>query len=779
MLLPLALLSVAGSTLVLAQFNDVALSFPPKREFRAAWVATVTNLDWPSSPGGNPQVQRDQLVTILDNLKANGINVVVFQIRTECDALYASSIDPWSYWLTGSQGTAPNPFYDPLSFAIQEAHNRGMELHAWFNPYRAVRVIGNYAIAPGHVTVQHPDWVITIGTFKFLDPGLPQVRGYVTGVIMDVVRRYDVDGVHFDDYFYPYPPGNITNQDDSTFVHYPRGFTNRGDWRRDNVNILVRAIHDSILATKPGVKFGISPFGIWKSGVPPGIVGLDAYSEIYCDAITWLRQASVDYLTPQLYWPFGGGQDYGRLMPWWADSVRYYGRHFYPGEAAYRITAWTSASEMPNHIRLRRSTLNTGGNVYFRANQGITDNPRGFADSLKSDFYRYTSLLPLMAFKDTIAPYPPRNIRYARLPGNGPAAIQWDLPLPGPGDTASRYAVYRFDHSPNLPAELDSAKNLLLIEGRRYSIPSLPPPIAGSYYYVTTALDRNYNEGVWSNILAVNPAPPPTLAYPPNGAVNQLSTLNLGWNSLLASSYHLQVSPDSTFAVTFKTVSGLSGQLVYYWRVRAKNAGGTSGFSGTSNFRTGSPVAPQLVAPVNYATNVPLAPSLTWNRAAGALTYRMQVATSFDFTVLVKDTSGLTDSVLTVGPLQLATIYFWRVNATNALGASAWSDIWRFRTILTSVEQTSGLPTEFALQQNYPNPFNPLTTIAFSIPEQVGVTLHVYDILGREVATLLNDTLRPGEYKAQFDASNLSSGVYFYRLAAGSFVAVKRMSLVR
>jgi hypothetical protein len=446
---------------------------------------------------------------------------------------------------------------------------------------------------------------------------------------------------------------------------------------------------------------------------------------------------------------------------------------------------------MPNHIRLDRSTANVGGNVYFRANQGITDNPRGFADSLETDFYRYTSLLPVMAFKDTIAPYPPRNIRYARLPGNGPAAIQWDLPLPGPGDTASRYAVYRFDHSPSLPVELDSAKNLLVVEGKRYSTPSPPTTIGGPYYYVTTALDRNYNEGVWSNIVSVTPPLSPILAYPPNGAVNQPSTLNLGWIApSLASSYHLQVATDSTFVSgiavddssvgdTLRTVTGLSGQLTYYWRVRSFNAGGTSAFSIPNNFRTGFPVAPQLVFPANYATNVPLATSLSWNHAAGALTYRVQLSTSFDFSSLIRDSSGVADSSLSVGPLQLATIHFWRVNATNALGTSAWSDIWRFRTILTSVEQTPGLPTEFALQQNYPNPFNPLTTVAFSIPEQVSVTLRVYDILGREVATLVNDTLKPGEYRAQFDASGLSSGVYFYRLTAGSYVAIKKMSLLR
>lgn len=772
--------------------QDLLLSTPPKREIRAAWIATVTNLDWPTSPGGDPQVQRNQLTTILDNLKALGINAVVFQVRPECDALYASSIDPWSYWLSGVQGVAPNPFYDPLEFAVQEAHNRGMELHAWFNPYRSVRAVGSYPNSPGHVSVLHPEWNITIGTFKFLDPGLPMVRDYVAGVVTDVVRRYDVDGIHFDDYFYPYPPSGITNQDDSTFAHYPRGFTNRGDWRRDNVNLLVAMVHDSIQTVKPWVKFGISPFGIWKNGVPPGITGLDAYSSIYCDAIAWLRAHSVDYLTPQLYWPFGGGQNYGVLMPWWADSTRYYGRHFYPGEAAYRITTWTSSSEMPNHIRLDRITPDVGGNVFFRTNQGLLDNPRGFADSLRNDFYRFPSLLPVMAFKDSVDPYMPRNIRYARLPNGGPAAIQWDVPLIAPdGDSASRYVVYRFNQPPILPGDLDSASHIVSVEGRRYSIPATPQ-VNGSYYFLATSLDRNYNESETSSLLMIAAPAAPVLAYPANGAQNQPPSMTLGWTpgASLASSYHLQVGTDSLFvggivindtsiADTFRVISGLGGQQTYYWRVRSRNAGGTSGFSGAWTFRTGFPVAPVQLSPPNFATDVPMNPTLVWMRSEGADSYRLQVARSFDFALIVVDSSGIVDTTYSSLQTLSNTIYYWRLTSTNALGTSLWSPIWRFRTVVTSVTQTPGVPTEFALTQNYPNPFNPLTTIAFSIPEEVKVSLVVYDLLGRKVDVLVDDLVQPGNYQAQFDGSRLSSGVYFYRLTAGRYVATQKMQLVK
>ena len=769
---------------VFAQIFDASPT--PKREFRAAWIATVINLDWPSAPGLPVVTQKSQLTTLLDQLKASGISAVVFQIRPECDALYQSSIEPWSYYVSGQQGVAPNPFYDPLQFAVEETHKRGMELHAWFNPYRAVRSVGSYTLSPNHVSIQHPDWILTFGTLKMLDPGLPQVRDYVARIVTDITRRYDVDGVHADDYFYPYPPNQITNQDDSTFARYPRGFVNRGDWRRDNVNLLLRMIHDSVQVVKPFVKFGMSPFGIWKNGVPPGITGLDAYNVIYCDATAWLRQGTVDYLTPQLYWRIGGSQDYNALSRWWSDSVAYYARHFYPG----KIFGSYTNGELPSQVRIDRANPKTQGSVFFRASM-FPSNTLGFADSCKTDFYRYPSLHAVMRWKDTVAPYPPRGIRYARLPNSGTAAIQWDLPLIAPdGDSASRYVVYRFNHSNILPNELDSASNIISVEGRRYSTPPIPAT-QGPWYYIATALDRNYNESITSSVLAVNPPVAPVLAYPANGTQNVPATVTLGWNgAATAGSYHLQVATDPTFTSaffyndsslvdTFKTMSGTIGQTTYYWRVRSINAGGWSGFTSAFNFRTGFPVAPLLASPANYATNVPINTRLEWRPASAANSYRVQLSTTFDFTTIVRDSSGVTDTSIALPPLAQLTIYFWRVSSTNAIGTSPWSDIWRFRTIITSVEQASGIPTEFALKQNYPNPFNPVTTIAFSVPEQVKVSLRVYDVLGREVEILLDDVVAPGEYRATFDGSKYASGMYIYRLVAGNYVQSHKMQLVK
>lgn len=768
-------------------------SIPPKREMRAAWIATVTNLDWPSSPNLTVAQQKQELINLLDELKRDGINTVIFQVRSECDAMYSSSFDPWSYWLTGSQGTAPYPYYDPLEFAIDEAHKRGMELHAWFNPYRAERTVDNYPNAPNHVTILHPDWVIQISTFKFLDPGLPMVRDYVTSVIYDIVSRYDVDGIHADDYFYPYPPNQITNQDAATFAAYPRGFTNLANWRRDNVNLLIAQVNDTIQSIKPWIKFGMSPFGIWKNGVPPGITGLSAYDDIYCDAIAWLHNRSIDYLTPQLYWPFGGGQDYAKLQPWWADSVYANGRHFYPGHAYYRIPNWTNPSEMPNQIRLDRNNPKVQGGVFFRA-KNFGENPRGVTDTLRNDLYRYHSILPIMNWKDIVAPNPPQNLRFERL-ANGQAGLSWDIPqIASDGDSAKRYVVYRFNYSNVQPADLENSANILNVEGSRQSIPGEPPSPTGPYYFVVTSLDRNYNESAMSNILQVNPPPVPILALPNNNSVNIEDTVTLVWNyPSLASSYNLQISKIPTFdsliildqkniTDTFKVITGLEGQQQYYWRVNSTNAGGTSAFSNAYTFTTGFPATPNLAYPVNNTGNIPVDTILSWYPSQAAVSYDVILARSADFSqnTIVVNAGGITDTSIIVAGMNVNTFHFWKVRANNAYGTSNWSPVWRFKTFNPlGTDDEELLPTEYVLEQNYPNPFNPSTNFRLKISEAGFTTLKIYNLLGQEVAVVLDEFMNPGTYDIRFDAAGLSSGIYFYRIRVNDFSASKKMILVR
>lgn len=770
----------------------------PKREFRAAWVASVTNLDWPTSNSLSVQAQKDQLVSLLTALRANGISAVIFQVRPECDAFYDSPYEPWSYWLTGSQGTPPNPYYDPLEFAVSEAHRRGMEIHAWFNPYRAERVAGNYATAPNHVTNLHPDWVLSflVGgtspyTLKMLDPGLPGVREYDAKVIADVVRRYDVDGIHMDDYFYPYSP-KITVQDSTSWRLYGGEFSNIDDWRRNNVNLLVKMLHDSIQAIKPYAKFGISPFGIWKNGYPPGIWGLNSYSEIYCDPIAWLQQGTIDYLTPQLYWKIGGGQDYQSLSAWWADSVAAHGKHFYPGKAAYHVSDGSfSAGEMPNQIKIDRGNPKTGGTVFFRARVGINDNPKGFADSLRNNFYRYLALHPVMQWKDVVPPYPPRAIRLAPLAGTGVSAIQWDLPLTAPdGDSASRYAVYRFDHRP-AGDEFADPRNLISIEGQRYTIPS-PIGTPGPVYFAVTALDRNYNESDTSNILLVTPPPSPLLAWPADGATALPESVTVRWHAQAGvTSYHLQVGNDPTFATgimvndstltdTMRVVRGLDGQTAYSWRVRSANMAGRGPFASPFTFVTGTPRAPEKIFPPAATPNLPVNLTFVWHSSLAATSYQFQLARTSDYSDLATDSSGVVDTTATVTGLDYYRIYFWRVRARNAIGASPWSPSSNFRTY-TGVEltQNDGLPSEFLLSQNYPNPFNPTTSLQFALPRTEHVTLRVYDMLGREESTLVDEVLPAGTYTVTWNASRAASGMYFCRMTAGSFVATKRMLLLK
>lgn len=406
--------------LILLLFPMLALGQLPKPEFRGVWIATVANLDWPLSRTASPATQRADLIDLLDKLKAAGTNAIFFQVRTEGDALYPSAIEPWSSHLTGTEGVAPNPLWDPLAFAIAESHKRGMELHAWLNPYRADRSPGSRPRAASHVTVTNPEWIITASSsstssIKIMNPGLPEVRERVTAVVMDIVRRYDVDGIHFDDYFYPYPPNDMSiggardGLDNATFATYGAGMT-KANWRRHNIDIMVKAVHDSIKAVKPHVKFGISPFGIWKNGVPSGIVGMDAYNVIFADAPAWLEDNSVDYLTPQLYWKYGGGQDYGKLAPWWAAQTAAKGRHIYQGLAPYRLPPGSGGDwaigDLTSQIRYNQSDPNTQGHIFFRA-RSITGNIKSVADTLRQYYFTNATTTPRASWLPVSTPPAP------------------------------------------------------------------------------------------------------------------------------------------------------------------------------------------------------------------------------------------------------------------------------------------------------------------------------------------------------------------------------------
>jgi len=369
----------------------------PAREFRGAWLVTVANKDWPSRPGLPVAEQKAELTELLDRAVQLKLNAIIFQVRPSCDAMYASSVEPWSEYLTGTMGEAPQPFYDPLAFAIEEAHWRGLELHAWFNPFRALHPLAKSPVAPNHISRTHPELVRPYGSQRWLDPGEPSVRAYVLNVIMDVVRRYDVDGVQLDDYFYPYPEKDAAGRelgfpDDASWQKYGRASRlNRDDWRRANINAFVQGVYQNIKTAKPWVKFGISPFGIWRPMNPPQIRGMDAYTRLYADSRKWFASGWLDYFSPQLYWSMDvPQQSFPVLLNWWAEQNAR-GRHLWPGLYAANVGEKWGPDEMARQIAATRRQPGAGGEIFFRL-RSLTDNA-GLANVVRAA-YSQPALVP-------------------------------------------------------------------------------------------------------------------------------------------------------------------------------------------------------------------------------------------------------------------------------------------------------------------------------------------------------------------------------------------------
>lgn len=389
---------------------------PPafRREFRGSWIATVGNINWPSRAGLPVDLQKGELLALFDRAVELKLNAVILQVRPSADAFYASALEPWSSYLTGEMGKAPEPYYDPLEFAIVEAHRRGLELHAWFNPFRALSSIKQSGSAsPQHISKRRPDLVRTYGDLLWLDPGEPDARAAATDAILDVARRYDVDGVHIDDYFYPYQlkrAGKILDfPDDLSWKRYQAGggALARDDWRRDNVNGFVRELYSKLKAERPAVKFGISPFGIWRPMKERNIAGLDAYAEIYADSRTWLQNGWVDYIAPQLYWDIASKhQSYPTLLDWWVENNTQ-NRHLWPGIATDRIGPTRPAEEIANQILLTRGKTGAApGNIHWSFG-ALAANRGNVIDNLMHDVYAEPALMPAYPWLSRAVPAQP------------------------------------------------------------------------------------------------------------------------------------------------------------------------------------------------------------------------------------------------------------------------------------------------------------------------------------------------------------------------------------
>lgn len=425
---------------------------PPKNEMRAAWIATVQNVDM--KPGMNVAQYTAWAQKTLDQLKANKFNAVIYQVKPTNDALYPSKLAPWSSYITGGkQGKSPG--YDPLLIMINEAHKRGMELHAWVNPYRVTMPGQTLAsLAPSNVARTNPSWVVKYGKQYYLNPGLPEVQNYLISTVKELVAKYDIDAVHMDDYFYPYKIKNEVFPDQATFKKYGTSFKKVDDWRRNNVNQLVKKVYSSIKTTKPHVQFGISPFGVWRnqSMDPTGSntrAGVTNYDDLYADTRQWIKDGSIDYITPQIYWSKTlSVAKYSTLLDWWSEEVETYANahpvNLYIGVADYKVgldadKAWKNKMELPNQVIANRTNQLATGQMHFSL-KSIQKNPLGYATILKQQLYNYTALTPATSWNNAALPAGPTWVQ-ANKEAAGMKLVIQDKTSKQP----RKYVIYRFE----------------------------------------------------------------------------------------------------------------------------------------------------------------------------------------------------------------------------------------------------------------------------------------------------------------------------------------------
>ena len=382
-----------------AQLHVIAQADSLKTEMRAVWIATVDNIDYPDFPTVNSQIQKDAFIRLLDTHHNNGINTVIVQVRPSSDAFYASPLEPWSQWLTGVQGKEPIPFYDPLEFMVSETHKRGMEFHAWINPYRAINNTTTCSISECHITNTHPEWMIKYGEKLFYDPGNKEVQQYVVEVVKDIVKRYNIDAVHIDDYFYPYPLPSVKFNDNKSFAKYGNGMKLE-DWRRSNTDSIIFKLFTTIKQTKSNCQFGVSPFGVWRNADrdPRGSktqAGPTNYDYLFADILLWLKNGWVDYVAPQLYWEMTSKHvPFDVVLDWWSKNT--YGKNCYIGLAVYRAgsnKAWSDKNLLPKQIQKIRNTPNIKGMMFY-SSRSLEKNLNGWSDSLRVNYFKEPALTP-------------------------------------------------------------------------------------------------------------------------------------------------------------------------------------------------------------------------------------------------------------------------------------------------------------------------------------------------------------------------------------------------
>ena len=464
----------------------------PKREFRGAWIQCVNG----QFKGMPTQQMQKTLSYQLDELKKDGCNAIIFQVRPECDALYESQLEPWSYYLTGQQGRAPQPYWDPLQWMIEQCHQRDMELHAWINPYRA-KTKTAHTLASNHVANRYPERCFDYDGLTLLNPAIKENRDFICEVVSDILTRYDVDGLHIDDYFYPYPVAGVDIPDAAFFRVDNGGYNNIGDWRRHNVDLFVEQLYKTVHDIKPWVKVGISPFGIYRNqkSDPKGsrTNGLQNYDQLYADILLWDEQEWMDYCVPQLYWEIGNkAADYDELIHWWNDHCTK--SNLYIGEDVERTVKYPDANNPKRHQLAAKRALhnqlpNVKGTVLWYAKAAV-DNVGNYGTSLRNNYWKYPVLMPEMPWIDDDAPRKPRKVKVMDIEGK--KVLFWTAPKGDKWyDVATKYVVYRFDKGEDLNTD-DPTKIIAITRDTHCELPDMPHKTRA--VYVVTALDRMQNE---------------------------------------------------------------------------------------------------------------------------------------------------------------------------------------------------------------------------------------------------------------------------------------------
>jgi uncharacterized lipoprotein YddW (UPF0748 family) len=471
---------------------------------RAVWIATVANIDWPSQRNLTSKAQRIEMRKLLDDLVKNNMNTIVIQIRPTADAFYPSALEPWSHWLTGKQGVKPNPYYDPLQFVIEEAHKRCIDVHVWLNPYRVTNSESLSVLNKNHLYFKNKDLFVKYGDKYYFEPGLDETREFLNRVVEDVVERYDVDAVHFDDYFYPYRVANEEFPDEATFRKFPRGFApnQKDDWRRNNVNLVIAELQQTIKSIKPWVEFGISPFGVWRNlNVDPRgsatEAGVQNYDDLYADILKWLNDGTIDYVVPQLYWEIGKKRaDYEVLVKWWSENS--VGKNLYIGLYNSQLgsldanSAWRNGNEVVRQLNMNKLYPQVDGAVYFSAKQFVK-NKLGLNDSLQNNFYKYPALCPINRNITGEASAQPQNIRIVK--DGKDAYLIWDEVNEEGGCQTAYYVVYAFNGK-NVGDLNDPANILVRTTENCIDIRDFNHKFKGNCTFVVTSVNKYKHESV-------------------------------------------------------------------------------------------------------------------------------------------------------------------------------------------------------------------------------------------------------------------------------------------